>query len=490
MSINNALSNALSGLGANSKLISITSNNLANALTEGYGRQIVNLGSQVLDGQPGGVTVVGVDRVLRPELTGARRQADADAGAVSAQADGMARLARGLGETGDENTLQKRIDGLERAFRNLSETPESEPRQIAAADAARDLADAFNDVAENTLRAREIADGNIAQGVDTVNRNLLQIADLNRKIVRLNAGGRDVAGLVDQREHLIDEISVLIPTRQYDREGGAIHLTTTEGLTLVDSSANQLGFTANPVMTAALAYDPAGGGALSGLTLAGVDITPGSLSSQQIDSGALAGYFRTRDTDAPALTSRIDELAADLVARFEDPAVDPTLGAADPGLFTDSGAQLDPLNIAGLAGRIQINSLVDQSAGGDASLLRDGLLAAGPGPLGSDAVPRAMLDALTVRLPAGAIPGLAGNLSSSEMASAITELTGTLRVSLENDAAALNTTRETLALGEAEAIGVDTDIELQRLIQIEQAFAANVQVIETAQRMLDEILEI
>ena len=47
-----------------------------------------------------------------------------------------------------------------------------------------------------------------------------------------------------------------------------------------------------------------------------------------------------------------------------------------------------------------------------------------------------------------------------------------------------------LALAEAGRIGVDTDAELQNLIEIEHAFSANLQVIQTASRMLQEVTEI
>ena len=63
-------------------------------------------------------------------------------------------------------------------------------------------------------------------------------------------------------------------------------------------------------------------------------------------------------------------------------------------------------------------------------------------------------------------------------------------ISAETGVAAFSSTRETLASTEAEAIGVNSDAELQALIQIEQAYAANVQVIQTASRMLDQLLEI
>ena len=78
MSITSALNNALSGLNATSKLAEITAGNLANALTDGYGRQIVSLSGTVLGGHGTGVVVSGVDRASSPELTSARRIADGD----------------------------------------------------------------------------------------------------------------------------------------------------------------------------------------------------------------------------------------------------------------------------------------------------------------------------------------------------------------------------------------------------------------------------
>ena len=56
MSISSALNIALSGLTATGKRAEITSGNLANALTDGYGRQSVTLSSGVLGGFGNGVS--------------------------------------------------------------------------------------------------------------------------------------------------------------------------------------------------------------------------------------------------------------------------------------------------------------------------------------------------------------------------------------------------------------------------------------------------
>jgi flagellar hook-associated protein 1 FlgK len=97
MSITSALNNALSGLNATSKLAEITAGNLANALTDGYGRQAVSLSGTVLEGHGTGVVVSGVDRAASPELTSARRIADGDMAGSQAEFDALVRLESSLG---------------------------------------------------------------------------------------------------------------------------------------------------------------------------------------------------------------------------------------------------------------------------------------------------------------------------------------------------------------------------------------------------------
>ncbi len=299
-----------------------------------------------------------------------------------------------------------------------------------------------------------------------------------------------MAPLIDERERLIDEVNAIIPVRVYTQGDGSVNLLTHGGMYLLADKPQQLAFTRTPTITAPMAYDPAGGGALSGLTLNGHDITPSGTHPQRVKEGALAGQFQVRDEIGTDFNARIDQFAADLISRFEDPAVDPTLSATDPGLFTDAGAVLDPTAIEGLAGQIDLNALVDISAGGDPARLRDGLLSAGPGPASSDTLPRALLDALRAPRSAAAIPGIDGNLSAGQMIAEITEITGILRTDAESELAARQATRETLAISEAETIGVNSDEELQSLIVIEQAYAANLQVIQTASRMLQQLTEI
>lgn len=490
MAISTTFANALSGLNVTRRMAEIASNNLANALTEGYGRQQVDVSSAVLAGAGVGSRVEGINRAAAPDLTASRRQADGDAATIGPQSDALARLGRALGEATDDESLFRRLETYEASLRQLAESPESEPRQLQAINAAKDLTSYMNTLSREAQTVRENADAAIAAQVGTVNANLTRIDQLDTKIVKLQTGGRNTAGLLDERERLIDEINAIIPVRVHGQSDGSVHLTTEQGLFLLSETPRQLEFINTATISPALAYDPLGGGGLSGLTLSGIDITVGSNHPQRIVEGALAGNFAVRDQIAVDFNAQLDQFAADLIARYEDPAVDPTLTAGDPGLFTDNSAALDPLNIEGLAGRISVNALADPAAGGLASRLRDGLQSAGPGPTSSDIIPRALLDTLRTPRPATAIPGISGNLSASQMLAEITEYTGTQRTDAEAEFALRTGTRETLALSEGEAIGVNNDAELQSLIEIEQAYSANLQVIQAASRMLQQLTEI
>jgi flagellar hook-associated protein 1 FlgK len=492
MTISNAINNALSGLRANGRMSEVTAGNLANALTPGYGRQSVQLGASVTGTQGTGVRVNGVARALDPELSEARRQADGELAGRDAVLQALTELERGLGELDDPGSLTNRLGAFEGALRQLGETPESGPRQQAAAEAARDLADTFNRIAGRTVELRGRTDRAIGAAVEDLSADLGAFARLNRQIQIATAAGRETAPMIDQRERLIDRIAQAVPLRQSMREDGVVELRTREGVMMADITARPVEYATTPVYEPGLSY-AAGAGTLSGLAIAGTDVTPGGPGSQAIRDGRLAGLFEVRDATAPEFERRLDSLAADLITRLGDPAVDPSLAPGDAGLFTDRGGAFALADITGIASRIELNAAVDPAAGGYPARLRDGMNAAAPGPVSNDAVIRALSEALSADRDVGtppATPGLAGELSLADSVGGIVELTSMARVSSEAETSSLSNAREVLANEEATRLGVDSDEELSQLVQIEQAYSANAQVIRAASRMLDELTRI
>lgn len=482
MSISSSLSNAMSGLTASARAAEIVSSNVANSLTEGYGRRDLELVSASLAGRGAGVRMVGVNRNVDHLTIGERRLADADLGQASAQTDFLQRLEEILGRPDSENSLTSRIAGFESALIEAASRPDSETRLAATFMAANGLTDHFNGASDKIQDLRLSADQEIARQVSQLNEGLENIATLNQRIRSLIGTGQDASALMDQRQRQIDQIGTIVPLREVDRDHGQIALFTPGGAILLDGKAANISFgpvgEIVPEMTL-------GSGALSGLSLNGTPLATGSDSS--LAGGSLAGLFAVRDELAPTAQTRLDAVARDLIERFADAAVDPTLGATDAGLFTDSGTAFSAINETGLAGRLSINALVDPNLGGDLSKLRDGLGATIPGDSGDATLLLALADALTnTRVPASggfigaarSAVGLSGDFLSL--------------VNLERNSAE---THQSFALAQAETLkiielqsGVDTDHELQQLLLIEQAYAANARVISSIDEMIQTLL--
>ncbi len=489
MTISQALQIANSGLAAASRRASVTSNNIANALTEGYNRRDAIISERIVDGRGAGVQVSGVSRASSPALTFERRQADSQLAFDSAGAGALTRVSNALGGPEDPNALFQRFADFESSLRTLADTPDSATLQLQGVNRANDLANAFNRISDDIQKVRFDADREIGNRVNVVNDALDQIEKLNDAIIRANTSGGDVNALIDQRERLIDTINENIPVNVLQREQGRIELATPEGVFLLAGEARKIDFNPAPVISATSAYD-GGAGALSGLSVNGKDLTPGGPGLQNFQLGAIAGLFNVRDNVVPEQAAALDALAFDLVGRFQDPAVDTSLNAGDAGLFTDAGAAADVANITGLASRLTVNANVDPAAGGEARRLRDGVNAATPVAAGSEAFVRALVNALSDSRPTHAALQSPGNVNASEAAAHLTSLAGGARVSAVSRASASEVLAQNLSEAETLETAVDTDRELQNLIIVEQAYAANARVLETLDQLIRRLMEL
>ena len=268
------------------------------------------------------------------------------------------------------------------------------------------------------------------------------------------------------------------------RPDTTIDLITEEGVFLLAKSAQEVEFTPTFGIGHNTAFED---GDLSGLSVGGIDISPGA-SSLAIQGGTIAGLFEVRDEIGVEFQAQLDGLARDAIERFE--GIDPSLNPGDPGLLTDAGAAFNPANESGLAGRIAVNAAVDPENGGEIWRIRDGLGAAAEGPSGNGDLIFAMLDAMTATRAPAAGTGLSGQLSAIEIAAGISSDIGGKRITNETRLAAQSAQTQALIEAETSATGVDTDEELQALLLIEQAYAANARVIQTVDEMLNRLLEI
>lgn len=481
MSISNALSIAQSGLNVAARTTEVISDNVANAMTEGYGKRSVETSSMVGAGHGHGAQVTGVSRHSDPVLIGQRRGADADYGAAETQADFYADLEMAIGTPDQDGSLNGQIDRFEASLIGAANAPDSDAALAEVLASAQSLTKGLNDTSTAIQDQREQADAEIGASVEMLNQSLAELAQLNEQIVALSGRGADISGLLDRQQVVTDGIAELVPVREMRNSSGTLRLYSSDGVALLDVTAAEFSFETTPVITADMTQTS---GALSGLSVNGKTL---DMSGAQMSGGRLEALFQIRDTDAVEAQAQLDAIARDLAERFEDPGLDPTRTATDPGLFTDAGSLTDPADEVGLAGRLSVNALVDPDAGGDLFRLRDGLGAAAPGNAGDTSILNAMLDGLNApRVTAsGAFSTSARGLSdlSTEFLSSISVARQGADLQLSSAASSQATLREEELRG-----GVNTDAEMQHLILVEQVYAANARVIEVADEMLDDIM--
>lgn len=485
MSLSSTLQNALTGLGAAARSAQVVSNNVSNATTEGYSRQEVVLSPKVVGGRGAGVQIDGIARAVDETLLREHRLANASIGAAEVTSKFQSDALTLIGEPQEAGSLNSQVVEFEAALLEASSRPESDARLSAVFSAATALADKLNTATDGIQVLRQDADAAIASEVNRLNNTLAQIHDLNEQILRAQGTDRDYPSLLDNRDRLINDISDLIPIRKLDRANDTVALYTLTGTLLVDIEPAEFEFQTTTPITADMTL---ASGALSGLVLNGQSLTT-SGENGQIAGGRLAELFAVRDEQAVEVQDNIDAVAQDLIARFEDPTLDTTLTVGDPGLFTDGGAALDLLDTVGLGARISVNDLVNPAEGGELWRLRSGLGAAAAGPVGDASLIQSQITMISEFIaPAGGTFSPSGK-SVAGFASELASLVGQSFEDSENRL--VFETARFAGLDEAlQAQGVDTDQELQKLLLIEQAYAANARVIQTADELIQLLIRL
>ena len=286
MSLSAASRSALSGLTMASMTTRLISDNIANALTPGYGVRSVGMTS---DHNGSGVRIVGITRFTDPVLLANRRQADAQLGSATIASNFLTRVESIVGLPDDGASLSARMAQFQSDLLEAASRPDSGIRLDQAVNAAEDLVYAIRTAAKGVQTLRNEAEKDITAQVERLNTLLVRIDEMNTAISKTAISGNSAAPLIDQRQVMIDELSEIVPVREVPRDNGQVSLYSTGGAILLDIEPAEIGFSPVNLVTEYMSIED---GDLNGLTFNGRDITTDTASSK-LRGGTLIAAFNS-----------------------------------------------------------------------------------------------------------------------------------------------------------------------------------------------------
>jgi flagellar hook-associated protein 1 FlgK len=461
MGITAALSNAVSGLRATSVQSDIVSRNISNANTEGYTRKDVSL-----ETVGGNVGVASIDRQVSGLLERLDRGNISKLSGQQTVMEGVTAYTDYLGQPSDKTSPAALLSNLKSSMIGFSGSVDAGGAQLAVVSSAKEFASQMNRLSATIQTVESEVEMNIRYDVNDLNSSLYEVAKLNKEIFRAREGTVLHARLQDDMGRELEVIAGLVDVQASSSRNGMVSLLTSGGSELVRG-----------VDVFDIEYD----GMTGVLTAGGVNITPGG-GNRSFSEGSLAGLFELKDEILPGFSGQLDAMAAAVVEGFERVA---PITLDGRGLFTDAGGAYNATTIEGLASRIIVNSAADPDLGGSTAVIQNGSNAAVPLSDNSLALSMVALFNEPVVVPTA---GLGAALSLMDMATTMTGTHQQKRVSAESATKATSAAAATISSSKLNLQGVNIDDELQKLMLVEQSYAANAKVLTTVNNMLDTLM--
>jgi flagellar hook-associated protein 1 len=312
MSLSQALSAALAGVNTTQQSLAVIAGNVANADTPGYVDESLIQAEVGTAGQGTSVDTTGINRNLNTLLQ-SQLWTETSGGAY---ADTAAQLYQQLqqiyGTPGSSTSFDAIYNNFTSALQALAADPGSSSQQTAVVGAAQSVAQNLNSMTTSIQQLRTQAEQGIANGVQTANNMLQQIAQINGQLEGASTSDSAAAALEDQRDQDITQLTQLMNVTVVQNPANQISLFTGTGLQLVaGAQASQLNFDNAGTLSATALWsaDPSADNVGTITLLSPGGTTTDLIANNSIQSGQLAAYVQMRDTILPQAQNQIDELA-------------------------------------------------------------------------------------------------------------------------------------------------------------------------------------
>lgn len=280
------LNTALTGMRAARTAMDTAGHNVANAHTDGYTRQRVDLTANPPMESPAGpvgtgVSVVDIARLRDGFLDERVRSTGAAAGHATSHAGVLERAEQVTGEPDDG--LSEALAALWDSFDDLASDPAELAHREQVLGAVDAVARRFQSISADLDHLRGDTRHQLTEQVAQVNDRAAELAAVNADIAKAG-GARPPADLLDRRDQIVDELSEMVGARVAATDDGSFRVTV-GGLSLVDGTrTNALRVDGDQVRHASGQPAPA--------------------------SGEIGGLQQALQTSLPDLASDLDQLAA------------------------------------------------------------------------------------------------------------------------------------------------------------------------------------
>jgi flagellar hook-associated protein 1 FlgK len=434
----------MTALDATQAALDTTSNNIANANTPGYTREIAQFDENQENVTPtsvsgGGVTLEGIQSVRDELLNLQIQQQTSLQSSADTQNSLLQQVQTNFSTTG--NDIASELTAFSSSLAQLSATPTNTAVQQDVISAGQNLAQSFNTTAQGLQSTQSSADQQVTQTVSQINSLSQQIAQLNAQLNEPQPANSNGGTTEDQRDQLVQQLSQLTGISVSQSSDGEV-ITTGNGTPLVMGS-----------QAFSLQTTTGTSGFQQVLDSNGNNIT------SDIQGGQLGGAITTRDQTIPQFLSQLNSLATQFASAFN---------AAQAQGFDSTGNKGQAFFTVPSGSGAAAGISVALTSGSQVAISSDGTS-------GSDGNIANLSAAVNNALPSGVTPA---NAYSN------------LVFSVGN--AASNTSAESTAVGQnllqltnqqSSVSGVSIDEETTNLIRYQTAYEAAARIVSTIQAL-------
>lgn len=224
------LGTAYSGLTANQRALQVTSHNIANANTEGYSRQRLDMFAEKPDTLPAGFGTLGMGvtfgsvKQIRDEFLDYKYRQENSKMAEWESREEVLKIIESVINEPSDSGMREIMDQFFAATQELSKNPENLTTRTLVRQRGIALTSGLNNISEGLKQLQRDMNFEFESAVRELNGYASQIAKLNDIIYATEVSGGKANDIRDQRNVLVDKMSALVDIDYYEDAKGRFHV--------------------------------------------------------------------------------------------------------------------------------------------------------------------------------------------------------------------------------------------------------------------------